>query len=304
MKKIGLLYGKEVEFSQKVIETINAQKISKLVAEEVKIGILYQDSANKYAVVLDRFAEMLPFYHSAMMSFKQNGAVIVNDINEQIFNEEFLYLSALKKLKINVPKTALIPSKELPHNITGEMLGNLVYPLNWDELFDKIKFPAQVKSNSMINDFYDCFRVYNINDFFSIYDMSGSNSLILQEDIKSSTYYKIFVTGNKKYILNYDWFKAPKDRYSELSENIAKEINLKIDNIVKVIRKNYNLDIFVMDIAISDELYVMRLDKSQTDFDNSFIPPACYDWLVKETAALLIDYATPKPKKIPKAKEK
>lgn len=303
MKKIGFLYGKEVRFSQAVIKAINDKNIPKLIAEDIKIGIIYPENSNTYAVILDRFANVVPLYQTAMMNFKQNGTIIINNTNDNRFDEEFLSLSALEKIKINVPKTAVIPSKSLAPNITGDMLTNLVYPLNWDELFDKISFPAQVKSNNIINDFYDCFRVYNRNDFFAIYDMSGSNTLILQEDIKAINNYKVFVIGGKKFIVNYDLFQATKNRYSLLMEPIGEKTDKEIDNIVKNIHKHCQLDVFVLDIAVSDKIYLMRLDKSQANFDNSFIPQECYDWLVEETANLLVDYAMPKTVKKDEAKK-
>jgi hypothetical protein len=153
-----------------------------------------------------------------MRFFEQQGTKIVNSTKEYMEYDNFLGAFELKKIKINVPKMAIIPSKALPEGVDGSMLGNLIYPLNWEEMFDKIGFPANIMLNNSKNGIYDCFKIYNQQEFYPIYDMSADETLILQQAFEQADYFKVFVVGSEKYMLNYDINKPLRNRYSLIEQ--------------------------------------------------------------------------------------
>jgi hypothetical protein len=291
MKKIGLLFGNEMDFSQAVIKRICDKNIPNVTAESICIGALDTAAEPDYSVVLDMFSHYVPFYKSILKYFKHCGVKIVNAPDVEIANEEFSYLTMLNKLKINVPKTAIFPSKQLPYGVNGNDLHNLQYPLDWSTVFQKIGFPANIKSNHS-SEFYDCFKVYNENDFHFIYDMSGTNTLILQEYIETENNFRLFIVGNKRMLLKYEQNKAPIDRYSIADVQFDKKTDSEIDKIINLINENYAIDMYILDIAVAEKVYVLNISLFTMNINNLIVPKDCYDWLVEETSNLLIDKAT------------
>lgn len=290
MKKIGFLYGKEMNFSTAVMQKIQEKNISDLHVEKVVIGILDTSSRAHYSVILDRFSNSFDFYKYALTYFSQHGVKIVNNLGNRLFGDEFLYLTLFKKLKINTPKTAIFPSKFLPHGVNGGDVHNLQYPLDWDKMFDTIGFPANIKSNHS-NEFYDCFRIHNKQDFYFIYDMSGTSTLVLQECIEAKANYRVFVVGEDALFLKYDLHKAPKDRYSVPESHPSKDVRNEVDKIVKLINKNFDADMYILDIAVADEIYVLNASTFFMDIDNLMLDESTYQWLVGKTADLLVQLA-------------
>ena len=304
MKKIGFLFGKEIDFSLSVMERINDKNISDVKVEPICIGILDTNSKSDYAVILDRFSYFVPFYKSALRYFEQNGVTVVNTPDVEVANDEFSYLIKLKALKLNIPETAIFPSKSLPYGVNGDEMQNLQYPLDWESMFATIEFPANIKSNNS-NDFYDCFRIYNKQDFYFIYDMSGTNTLVLQECIDTQNNFRIFVVGDEKLFLNYELHKPPKDRYSASSFVPDKKLGSEIDKAIDTIRQCFSMDMFIVDVAITDKVYILNVGLFSMNINNLILPGVCYDWLVEKTANMLIDKAlgSAKPKKAAAAKE-
>lgn len=286
-KKIGFVFGTEVAFPTDVMNAINKRELSNVTAEVAKIGILNYDTKCEYDVLYDRFSYQIPFLKSALDLFEQKGTTIISLMRKE-WLEEFLYLTQLNKIKINVPKTAVFPSKVPPNDISGESLRNLEYPLDWDAMFDYIGFPAEVKFNSS-NEFYDCFRVFSKQDFFFIYDMSYTNTLVLQEYIEADEKYRVFVAGDEMRIMHYDPYKPAIDRYSDIDYGISESTTKEIKKIIDTIRKNYDRNIFIIDVAVADKIYLTNFSVLRDRVDSMHFSQATYNWLVEATATMLIE---------------
>ena len=164
-------------------------------------------------------------------------------------------------------------------------------------------------SSNNSNAIYDCFRVYNKQDFYFVYDMSGTNTLVLQECIDTQINFRLFVVGNEKLFLNYELHKAQKNRYSATDLVIDKKINNEIDKAIETIRQCFELEMFVIDIAIKDRVYILNVGLFSMNIDTLSLPTTCYEWLVEATANMLIDKAAAvstddKPKKTAASKSK
>ena len=291
MKTIGFLFGNEKNFSQNVINKIN-QNNKEIVAKPVIVDIVNNFSKItdiEYDVIFDRFSNAVPFYRSAMRFFATSGVKVVTSAYSPKIEDELTILSLLKAHKINVPKLAIIPSKNLPQGVQGGDMQNLKYPLNWDYMFDRIGFPANIKSNNS-NDLFDTYRIYNSQDFFFIYDMSDTKTLLYQEYIEANQNIRVFVVGNNKTYLNYELHKAPKDRYSIYEEYVENKIEKSINDTIKTIKSLFNLDMFIIDIAINekDKLYLLNISLFSMDLDTTYFPAEIYNWLLNNTAEMLV----------------
>jgi len=293
MKTIGFLYGNEKIFSQNIINKIN-QNNTGIIAKPIVIDIVNnfgKITDIKYNVIFDRFSNAVPFYRSAMSFFAANDIKVVTSSYNHQLEDELTILSLLKAHKINVPKIAVIPSKNLPQGVQGTDMLNLLYPLNWDDMFKTIGFPANIKSNNS-NDLFDTYRIYNSQDFFFIYDMSDTKILLYQEHIEAEQNIRVFVVGDNKTYLNYELHKAPKDRYSIYEEYVSSKIEKGIVDIIKKIQSLFNLDMFIIDLAIKkDDLHLLNISLFSMNLDTTHFPAEIYNWLIDSTAKMLVSMA-------------
>ncbi len=295
MKKIGILYGMEQSFPYAVLEKINNSGRKDLIAEFIKIGAIQMDKPLKYDVILDRVSDEVPFYKSVLKQSVLNGTKVINDPFWSCANDNFYHLSLAQKLGIKSPKTVIIPSKEHPPGTCSDTMKNLIYPLNWDEIFDFIGFPAYIKSNKM-GGFYTAFKVYNKYEFFAAYDLTGDKVMILQEAIEFDTYYKCYVIGQKNIrIMKYDPTKPQHLRYFPDELVLDPKLAKKIENIAKKVSSALGFDFNAIEIAIkNNNPIVMDFLNNAPNADISIIHENNFNWVVEKTAELLIDFADKK----------
>src|ERR1700704_684892 len=145
MKKIGILFGKERSFPLGVIENINSRGIEGIQAEPVRLDKVVQGDANEYAVIIDRISQDVPFYRAYLKNAAVCGTAVINNPFWWSADEKFFNNCLAIKVGVPVPKTVLLPSRELPPDTSNESFSNLVYPLDWDAIFRYVGFPAYMK---------------------------------------------------------------------------------------------------------------------------------------------------------------
>ncbi len=64
MRKIGIIFGMENSFPPALVEKINSMKVADVEAEFVKVGGIRMDEPKKYAVIIDRISQDIPFYRA------------------------------------------------------------------------------------------------------------------------------------------------------------------------------------------------------------------------------------------------
>jgi glutathione synthase/RimK-type ligase-like ATP-grasp enzyme len=145
MKKIGILYGRERSFPMTLIERINGKSIEGVTAEPVRIEKVIQGEKTGYTVIIDRISQDVPFFRTYLKNAALTGTAVINNPFWWSADEKFFNNCLMTQLGIPVPKTAILPSFELPTDTTHDSYTNLAYPLNWDEIFSYVGFPAYMK---------------------------------------------------------------------------------------------------------------------------------------------------------------
>src|SRR2546426_954813 len=114
MKKIGILHGKERTFPEAFIERINAKNIEGVMAESVRIDKVMQGEATEYAVIVDRISQDVPFYRAYLKNAALCGTAVINNPFWWSADEKFFNNCLATKINVPVPKTVILPSRELP----------------------------------------------------------------------------------------------------------------------------------------------------------------------------------------------
>ena len=188
MAKIGILFGTEDTFPWAVIDRINGAKVPGVEAESVKIGAITQAQPTGYALILDRISQDVPFYRSFLKNEALCGTQVINDPFWASADDKFFENCLATTLGIAVPKTVMLPHRNLPPGTTAKSMRNLVYPLDWDAIFAQIGFPAYLKRSLGCGGGY-VFKVRNKAELFEAYARSDGNVMMLQEAIEFESYF-------------------------------------------------------------------------------------------------------------------
>ncbi|HMX38165.1 MAG TPA: hypothetical protein PKA94_12820, partial [Ferruginibacter sp.] len=113
MKKIGVLYGKERSFPEAFIARVNSKKIDGILAEPVRIDKVMQGVDSGYAVIFDRISQDVPFYRAFLKNAALCGTAVINNPFWWSADEKFFNNCLATKIDVPVPKTVILPSREL-----------------------------------------------------------------------------------------------------------------------------------------------------------------------------------------------
>lgn len=298
MKKIGFFCGIENNFPNNLIAYIN-QKRNDIQAEIVKIGYITIEDILKYNVILDRVSQQVSMYQSILKQCVLQGIIVINNPFLKCFEELYFQFALAKQLGFNVPKTVILPTKKHQEGTTSETYKNLVYPLDWDSLFDYIGFPFFMKLNKSNSSTYS-FKVYNPAEFFSAYDVTGSKQMILQQALDFDSYYRVFAVGKKHLrIINFDPNKPLHLRYSKESLALDPKLQKRIENIVKQLCTAIDININAIDIAISNsEVYLLDFYNDAPMIEPSYFSSDDYNWLIYTIGDYLISIVDNPPKEL------
>src|SRR5437868_10049190 len=138
MKKIGILFGQENSFHHAFVERINQKAEKNISAEFVRIDKVMQAEALGYAVIVDRISQDVPFYRAALKNAAICGTAVINNPFWWSADEKFFNNALAVKIGVPVPKTVILPSRDLPTDTAENSFANLAYPLDWDNIFKYI----------------------------------------------------------------------------------------------------------------------------------------------------------------------
>ena len=112
-----------------------------------------------------------------------------------------------------VPKTVILPSNEHPPDTSEKSMRNLAYPLDWEEIFEYIGFPAFFKPFSG-GGWKSVYRVDEPGGVLQAYHETGQLVMMLQEEIVFKEYFRCYCLGRKDvHIMQYDPRNPHHERY-------------------------------------------------------------------------------------------
>src|SRR5579872_7533253 len=214
MTKIGVLYGMEESFPPALVDRINALGGAYgVVGEHLKVGGVEMEAPCEYGVIVDRISHDIPFYRSYLKNAVLGGARVINNPFWWSADDKFFNYALASRLGVAVPKTVILPHKQHPPGTTERSMRNLMYPLNWEEIFDYIGFPAFLKPFSG-GGWKHVYQVNSRDEFFRYYDSTGDLCMTLQAAVNFDEYFRCYVVGQEKvHVMVYDPRRPHHERY-------------------------------------------------------------------------------------------
>lgn len=300
MKKvIGILHGKERSFPEAFIKRINDKKIPGIRAEQVKIEKVIQGELSGYDVIIDRISQDVPFYRAYLKNAAISGTAVINNPFWWSADEKFFNNALATKIGVPVPKTVILPSRELPDDTSPESFSNLSYPLDWKGMFDYVGFPAYMKPFAG-GGWKNVYRLESIDDFFEKHAETGQLVMLLQEEIVFEEYYRCYCIGRKHVrIMPYEPRNPHHLRYVA-AHSPSPELYSMMEEIVLKINNYLGYEFNTVELAVRDGVpYAIDFCNPAPDADLQSVGAENFEWVV-ETAA---NYAIEKAKSLHNGKD-
>jgi glutathione synthase/RimK-type ligase-like ATP-grasp enzyme len=291
MKKIGILFGKERSFPMAFVDRINSKNIAGIKAEPVSIDKAMQGEFSGYTVIIDRISQDVPFYRTWLKNAALTGTAVINNPFWWSADDKYFNNCLMTKLDVPIPKTAIIPSRELPTDTTDESFSNLAYPLDWDTIFKYTGFPAYMKPFAG-GGWKSVYRLDSKEDFFEKHAETGQLVMLLQEEIVFEEYYRCYCIGRKHVrIMPYEprnphhlryvaGFSPSPERYKQMEQ-----IVLRICNYL-------GYDFNTVELAVRDGVpYAIDFCNPAPDAEVKSVGEENFAWVVETAANYAIEKA-------------
>jgi glutathione synthase/RimK-type ligase-like ATP-grasp enzyme len=292
MKKIGIMYGRERSFPMALIEKINSKALEGITAEPVRIEKALQGEKTGYAVIIDRISQDVPFYRTYLKNAALTGTAVINNPFWWSADEKFFNNCLMTQIGIPVPKTVILPSFDLPTDTTHDSFTNLAYPLNWEEIFNYVGFPAYMKPFAG-GGWKSVYRLNDAEEFYKKHTETAQLVMMLQEEIVFEEYYRCYCIGNKYVkIMPYEPRNPFHMRYA--ANFTPTEERLKqMEEIVLRINHYLGYDFNTVELAVRDGVpYAIDFCNPAPDAEKDSVGEENFEWVVENAANYAIERAT------------
>jgi hypothetical protein len=289
MKRIGVLFGQERRFPLALVERIN-QMGGGVAAEPVSIGGIALESPRKYDLVLDRISQDIPFYRAALKKMVADGTIVVNNPFWWSADDKFFNNVLARRLGVAVPKTVLLPSHKHPPDTTSESMSNLVFPLEWDEIFAHIGFPAYFKPYSG-GGWKQVYRVTGPDEFFAAYRDTGDTVMTLQEEILFQEYFRCYAIGQRYiHIMPYDPREPFHRRYVQDARPSDPALLDRVRQDCIKLTEALGYEFGTLEFAVRDGVpYAIDFLNPAPDAEPTSVGEANYEWVLEHAAGYLVE---------------
>lgn len=296
MNKIGVLYGMENSFPMELVERINQKRIGDIRAESLVTGAFRMDQASPYTLIVDRISHDIPFYRAYLKNAILHGAQVINNPFWWSADDKFFNYALAEKLGVASPKTVMLPHKDHPPGTSAQSMRNLIYPLNWEEVFAYIGFPAFMKPH-LGGGWRHVYKVSSPQELFEAYDKTSDLGMVLQEGIEFTEYYRCYVIGREKvHVMLYDPRQPHDKRYVQGVDVTRQPLYERIVKDALTLCRALGYDMNTVEFAVRDGVpYAIDFLNPAPDADRHSVGEANFEWMVDAMADLCIERARSGP---------
>jgi glutathione synthase/RimK-type ligase-like ATP-grasp enzyme len=291
MKKIGILHGKERSFPEAFVARVNSKNVPGIVAEPVRIDKAMQGVNCGYAVIIDRISQDVPFYRTWLKNAAVTGTAVINNPFWWSADDKYFNNCLMTKVDVPVPKTAIIPSRDLPDDTSNESFSNLAFPLDWDSIFSYVGFPAYMKPFAG-GGWKHVYKLTDSQDFFTKHAETGQLVMLLQEEIVFTEYYRCYCIGGKYVrIMSYEPRNPHHLRYVADFKPTAERLQQMTDIVLRI-NKYLGYDFNTVELAVRDGVpYAIDFCNPAPDADRASVGDENFEWVVETAAMYAIEKA-------------
>jgi glutathione synthase/RimK-type ligase-like ATP-grasp enzyme len=290
--KIGIIFGMENTFPPAVVEKINHMNVSGVRAEFVKLGGVKMDQPSGYKVIIDRISHDIPFYRAFLKNASLHGAIVINNPFWWTADDKFFNYALATRLGVAIPNTVVLPHNKHPEGTTDMSMRNLMFPLNWDEIFQYVGFPAFLKPYSG-GGWKHVYKVHSPEEFFHFYNQTGDLCMTLQHGVEFEEYFRCYVIGQEKvHIMRYDP-KAPfHERYVKGNPPASPALHERIVKDALTLCRALGYDLNTVEFAVEGGVpYAIDFMNPAPDAEATSVGQENFEWVVNAVAEMAVKKA-------------
>jgi len=282
----------ENTFPGALVDRINSMKVADVVAEYVKVGGVGMAMPSGYRVIIDRISQDIPFYRAYLKNAVLSGAIIINNPFWWGADDKFFNYALASKIGVAVPKTVVLPHHTHPPGTTDQSMRNLIYPLNWEEIFAYIGFPAFLKPYSG-GGWKSVYKVHNPDELFAAYNDSGDLCMTLQTSVEFTDYFRCYVVNQEHvHVMQYDPRRPHAERYVHDAPPIEPAMHARVVRDCLTLCRALGYDLNTVEFAVQDGIpYAIDFLNPAPDADFNSVGAANFEWIVNAVARMAIEKA-------------
>ncbi len=221
------------------------------------------------------------------------GTIVVNNPFWWTADDKFFNYALAHKLGVAIPPTVILPHNKHPEGTTDKSMRNLIYPLNWQELFHYVQFPAFLKPYSG-GGWKHVYHVHSPEEFFQHYNQTGDLCMTLQHGVVFEEYYRCYVVGQEKvHIMKYDPRAPHHERYVKgnpppSSEALRARIEKDALTLCRVLGYDLNTVEFAVEAGVP---YAIDFLNPAPDAEITSVGQENFDWIVNAVAEMAVKMA-------------
>ncbi len=247
-------------------------------------------------MIVDRISHDIPFYRAYLKNAVLGGTTVINNPFWWSADDKFFNYSLASKIGVAVPRTALLPHKSHPPGTTDRSMRNLAYPLDWEEVFRYIGFPAFLKPHSG-GGWKSVYKVHNPEEFFRAYDETADLCMTLQQGIEFTDYFRCYVVGRKQvHVMQYDPRRPHAERYLKNGPPVEKSLHDRVVHDCLTLCRALGYDLNTVEFAVQDGIpYAIDFLNPAPDADLASVGQDNFEWIVDAVATFAVAEASKPP---------
>ena len=291
-KKIGILFGMENTFPPAVVEKINSMKVEGVTAEFVKLGGVNMAAPSGYRVIIDRISQDIDFYRSYLKNAALNGTIVINNPFWWTADDKFFNYALASKMGVAIPPTVLLPHNQHPTGTTDQSMRNLIFPLNWEEIFAYVGWPAFLKPYDG-GGWKNVYKLHSPEEFFKAYNESGQLCMTLQRGVEFEEYFRCYAIGQEKvHIMRYDPRAPFHERYVKGNPPPSPKLKERIEKDCLTICRALGYDLNTVEFAVEGGVpYAIDFMNPAPDADVNSVGRENFEWVVNAVAEMAVKKA-------------
>jgi hypothetical protein len=197
-----------------------------------------------------------------------------------------------EQLGVAIPPTVLLPHNQHPPGTTDQSMRNLMFPLNWDEVFAYVGWPAFLKPFDG-GGWKHVYKLHSPDEFFNAYNETGTLCMTLQRGVEFEEYFRCYVIGQEKvHIMRYDP-KAPfHERYVKGNPPLRPDLKDRIEKDALTLCRALGYDLNTVEFAVEAGVpYAIDFMNPAPDADVNSVGRENFEWVVNAVAEMAVKKA-------------
>jgi hypothetical protein len=207
-------------------------------------------------------------------------------------DDKFFNYALATKLGVAIPPTVILPHNKHPEGTTDLSMRNLIYPLNWEEIFEYVGFPAFLKPYSG-GGWKHVYKVHSPEEFFYHYNQTGDLCMTLQHGVVFKEYFRCYVVGQEKVrIMYYDPSQPFHERYVKNPVSADAKLLERVERDGLTLCRALGYDLNTVEFAVEDGIpYAIDFMNPAPDAEATSVGQENFEWVVNAVAELAVKKA-------------